>query len=50
MALKVMMGYLEVKAGTARFLIKKMEANGKEKLRLISDCRNVKQLLNALKS
>ena len=57
MALKVMMEYVEAKAareiplsGTGYlvpwFVIQKMEANGKEKLRLISDCRSVNQVLN----
>ena len=57
LALKVMMEYVEAKAakeipmeGTKYlvpwFVIKKMEANGKEKLRLISDCREVNKVLN----
>jgi hypothetical protein len=57
LATKVMMEYVEAKAareiqmaGTKYlvpwFVIRKMEANGKEKLRLISDCREVNKVLN----
>jgi len=57
LAMRVMSEYVEAKAakeipmaGTKYlvlwFVIRKMEANGKEKLRLISDCREIDKMLN----